>query len=135
MSPSLALGPAVAGLEIAVVADNPETLEGLSRYLEGAGLKPHALRSLKASALTPLRLCAVVLFPDELPIKAVRAAITSLRSSRPRTLIVLVTKNPQTFRDQMNPDGSSLLPVVVPKPAFGWAILDAIRAHAAPEEP
>lgn len=125
----------MAGLEIAVVADNPETLEGLSRYLEGAGMKPHAMRSLKASALTALPLTAVVLFPDELPQKAVRAAITSLRSTRPRTLIVLVTSSPQSFRAVTEPGGSALLPLVVPKPAFGWAILDAIRAHATPEEP
>ena len=66
---------------------------------------------------------------------SLRRLLRNLSIKRKLTLIVLVTKNPQTFRDQMNPDGSSLLPVVVPKPAFGWAILDAIRAHAAPEEP
>jgi len=125
----------VARLEIAIVADNPETLEALTRYLEGTGLRTHALKHLKPSALAAMPLAAVVLFPDELPAKAVRTAITGLRAARPRMLILLVTSNPQSFRAVMDPDGSSLLPVTVPKPAFGWVILDAIRAHANLEEP
>lgn len=124
----------MAGLEIAIVADNPETLEALSRYLEGAGLRAHALKRLKPSALAAMPLAAVVLFPDELPTKAVRSAITGLQAARPRTLILLVTSNPQDYA-VTEPGGSSLLPVTVPKPAFGWVILDALRAHATPEEP
>lgn len=125
----------MARLEIAIIADNPETLEALTRYLEDAGLHVHALKHLKPSALAAMPLAAVVLFPDELPLKAVCAAITGLRAARPRSLILLVTSNPQSFRAVMESDGSSLLPVAVPKPAFGWVILDAIRAHANQEEP
>ena len=32
-------------------------------------------------------------------------------------------------------DDGSVAPVVLPKPAFGWTILDAIRAHAQARTP
>jgi chromate transporter len=56
--------------------------------------------------------------------------VPRLRASRPRLLVVLVTGAPQRFAAVLEPDGRSVPPIVLPKPAFGWSILDAIRAHA-----
>jgi hypothetical protein len=117
-------------LSVAVVADNPETLDGLHGYLSGAGVSSHATRVLGRSASFPADLSAIVIFPDELDAADVVARVAELRRARPRLLVVLVTSAPQRFFVAVQPDGRSLLPIVLPKPAFGWSILDAVRAHA-----
>jgi hypothetical protein len=39
----------------------------------------------------------------------------------------LVTREPQRFRDALEGSDRSPTPLVVPKPVWGWTILDAIR--------
>ena len=73
---------------------------------------------------------AAIIFPDDFEDEAVRALIRQLRRARPRLLSVIVTRAPQRFLDIAKPDGRSLPPIMLPKPSFGWDILDAIRAHA-----
>ncbi|HEX7604203.1 MAG TPA: hypothetical protein VF316_21440 [Polyangiaceae bacterium] len=122
--------PSSASIHVTVIAESPETIDGLHAYLDGAGVESHAVQALRDAKRVPLKSTAVVIFPDEFVIDDVVASITSLRSARPRLLILLVTGAPQRFRPALEPDGKSLPPVVLPKPAFGWTILDAIRAHA-----
>jgi hypothetical protein len=42
-------------------------------------------------------------------------------------LVVVVTREPQRFEEAFNRAGGAPAPVIVPKPAWGWIILDAIR--------
>ncbi len=117
---------------VAIVADNPDTADGLQAYLENAGLATHALRALHDASAVPRSTGALVLFPDELDADVVVERLTSLRATRPQLLVLVVTSSPQRLRPALEPDGRSLLPLVLPKPAFGWTILDAIREHARP---
>ena len=50
--------------------------------------------------------------------------------ARPRFLALLVTREPRRYRAVIEADARSVTPLVLPKPSFGWDILDAIRAHA-----
>jgi hypothetical protein len=117
--------PAPLPPHVALIANNPQTLDGLHHYLQGAGVEAHPSHGFAVPAATS----AVIIFPDELDEAEVIAQVVSLRAARPAMVIVMVTGRPQRFKPALAPDDHSLLPIVLPKPAFGWTILDAIRRH------
>jgi hypothetical protein len=72
-----------------------------------------------------------VLFPDEFAEKSVLALVAELRRRRSHLLTLLITRAPKRFEAIFSAqDTRSPLPVVLPKPLFGWVILDAIRGQA-----
>ena len=73
--------------------------------------------------------CAVVVFPDDFEGPHALAFIRSLRQARPRLLIIVVTREPNRLAPVLGEDERSLAPVVLPRPSFGWSIVDVIRAH------
>ncbi len=117
-------------LRVTVIAERRETLDGLHLYFQGAGVASKTTRRLGGGATVSATTTAVVLFPDEFDPDEVVKAIASLRKARPRALLVVVTSTPQAFGPALEPDGHSTLPLVLPRPAFGWTLLDVIRAHA-----
>lgn len=117
-------------MDVIVVADSGETIDGLHAYLGGAGLSSQGTRRLRDARSLPAAAFAIVIFPDELGAIDLVAMLRSLRSARPELLMVLVTSAPQRLRGAVEPDDRSVPPVVLPKPAFGWTILDAIRSRA-----
>jgi len=137
--PNLALSPTISTVirrappkstYVTVVADNPQTLDGLHAYFNGAGVASNGVDRLLDMSVVPAVATAVVLFPDDFDRGEAEAMIVSLRRARPRLLIVVVTGAPQHLVAALEPDGRSAPPVVLPKPAFGWTILDAIRGRA-----
>ena len=117
-------------LHTLVIGRDSTTVAALERYLAGAGVGARTARSMRDAARVEPSTVAVVLFPDEFAAPAVLAAVAALRGACPMVLVVLITSAPQSFRSASMPDGSSTPPLVLPKPAFGWAIVDAIREHA-----
>jgi hypothetical protein len=115
---------------VAVVADNQQTLDNLGSYLTSVGIASNGARELGEASAIPPGAASLVLFPDDFDRKAVEAFIIGVRRSRPRLLILLVSSAPQHLSAAVEPDGSSVPPLVLPRPAFGWTILDAIRARA-----
>ncbi len=115
---------------VTVVSESPKTVSDLRAYFARAGLSSDGIPSLPDAGGVPTESTAVVLFPDEVAVTHFVASLRSLRAARPRLLVLVVTAAPQRFRDALEPDGHSLPPVVLPKPVFGWTILDAVRAHA-----
>jgi hypothetical protein len=77
---------------------------------------------------------AAVIFPDDFADEDVVALMRRLRRTRPRLFSLIVTREPHRFVDVVKPDGRSLPPLMLPKPSFGWDILDAIRAHCADQQ-
>jgi len=119
----------VRPLHVIIVSDNPETIDGLENYLRGAGVTTQSTRFLeKALEMIPVLPAALVLFPDNFAKDAVFATVTVLQAQRPRTLAVLVTGEPKRFQALPSIPGA-LPPLVVQRPAWGWTILDAIRAN------
>ena len=113
-----------------IVSANPETLDGLQSYLGGAGVPSHCTRALlDLEMVAPQCATAAVIFPDDFDDGVVLALVRTLRRIRPRLLSLIVTREPRRFHDVVQADGRSLPPIVLPKPSFGWDILDAIRAH------
>jgi DNA-binding NtrC family response regulator len=120
-------------LHVTIVSDNPETLDGLESYLRRAGLTTSGRKSVEKLADTvPVAPSAVVLFPDDFQTDKVLSALAGLRSKRPRSLCVLVTKEPQRFESLSSADRLAA-PLIVPKPVWGWAILEAIRSRLQPD--
>ncbi len=122
-------------LHVTIVSDNPETLDGLESYLRRAGVTTNSTRHIeKCSEMTPPSASVIVLFPDDFRLDAVMSALAGLRDQRPAALPVLVTKEPKRFESVPSSAGG-LSPLVVPKPVWGWTILDAIRARFDSEPP
>lgn len=122
-------------LHVAIVSKNPETLDGLEAYLQRAGVTTVGTRWIERAAEVAEGASAVVIFPDDFEWDAVVLALTACMRSNPRALPVIVTNAPQRLEPVVWPDGG-VIPLVVPKPAWGWTILDAIRAHFdGPSEP
>lgn len=120
-----------APLYVSIVSANPETLDGLQAYLSGAGVPSHGTRTVPDLAVVvPEWATAAVIFPDDFENEEVLIFVRELRRARPRVLSLIVTREPQFFRGAVQDDGRSLRPIVLPKPSFGWDILDAIRAHS-----
>ena len=108
---------------VTIVATNRETQEGLRSYLRRAGVSARSTRDL-ADCARSARDVAVVLFPDDFPREKVVAVLAALPRS---VLAVLVTAHPQKF--ERTSDAERV--VIMPRPAWGWSILEAIRAHVA----
>ncbi|HEX7669860.1 MAG TPA: hypothetical protein VF395_09765 [Polyangiaceae bacterium] len=115
-------------LHVAIVSKNSETLEGLGSYLRGAGVVTSSTRAIARAAELGAGASALVLFPDDYTWDGAVAALAECRSRNPRAPLVLVTRTPQRFEALARP-GDEAFTVVVPKPAWTWTILDAIRAH------
>lgn len=112
--------------DVVIVSNNPETLDGLQKYLTDAGLAARCSRNVdECTRAGSSRTVAFVLFPDDFPWDNVVGALATLAEERPLALPVLVTARPDRFERLVGAD--SLL--LVPRPVWGWAILDAIRAH------
>jgi hypothetical protein len=113
---------------VTIVATNPETLDGLQSYLRGAGVAARGTRDLAECtrfAADSEGKVAVIIFPDDFRWEKVVAALAELAALRPRVLPVLVTAHPQKFQKLVAAEDV----IVMPRPIWGFAILDAIRAE------
>ncbi len=123
-------------LHVTIVSRNEETLGGLRAYFEQSGVLARASDAIAGASLVEPTTSAVILFPDDYEEADVTTTISALRRAHPRVLLLLVTRETHKRERALAPDGRSRLPLVLPRPSFGWSILDTIRAHAhAPDSP
>lgn len=117
-------------LSVTVVSSNRETLDGLEAYLRESGVVANGTRALeRLLEMTPPSAVAVILFPDEYGAAAVTKALAALHRGRPKVLAVLVTNEPGRFERATGVEPGDGAPLVIPKPAWAWTILDAVRAR------
>jgi hypothetical protein len=128
---SMCAAPSKKSLSVTVVASNSGTLEALELYLHGAGVFANGIRLVdRVLEMTPPTSAAVILFPDDFREEDVVKALVALQRERPQVLAVIVTHEPQRFGHVAGTRGSQdLAPLVIPKPAWAWTILDAVRAR------
>lgn len=116
-------------LHVTIVTHNPETLDGLEMYVRRSGATTNGTRRItELVAVTPTVSSAVVLFPDDFDWESVCSALVALRTERPNVLPVVITSEPKRF-ELLPVIRGGITPLVIPKPAWGWTILDAIRAR------
>ena len=113
-----------------VVSENAETVDGLQSYFVGVGINAQSAGSLDATASLPERTTAVVFFPDGFAADDVIGRVRALHRKRPRLLLLLVTHDPRRFSAALATNLREPPVLIVPKPAFGWTLVDAIRLHA-----
>jgi hypothetical protein len=117
---------------VTVVSMNSETLDGLQTYLRGAGVVARCTRSLAGcTKLASEGVRAIVLFPDDYRWEKVVATLADLGALRPPARPVIVTAFPQRFEKLTMAEDV----IIMPRPVWGWTILDAIRAQIEREEP
>jgi hypothetical protein len=118
--------PPVESLRVTVIGDNAQTIEGLRRYLSSAGVESQATRILSEGTVNLPDVDAMVIFPDEFRTDEVVTSVETLQKERPQLRLLLVTSSPRSYLGTRLMD-VELPPIILPKPAFGWSILDAIR--------
>jgi len=118
-------------VHVTIVAASAETLDGLQGYLSLAGLDAHGTRQLSEVGRKPCS--AVIFFPDEFSPTMVLLELVRLRREHPTVLPLLVTSEPQRYDGIPDDTKKALQPVVIPKPAWGWTILEAIQQRFVPE--
>jgi len=112
--------------EVAIVSRNAKTVEALRSYLHAANVGVHPIEEIGTCARRS-RTHAFVIFPDDYRWESVVAAIADLDVAHPKALPVLVTAQPKRFEALVDRERV----VIIARPAWGWTILDAIRAHVA----
>ena len=123
-------------LRVSIVSNNAETIDGLQEYLAKAGVSCQTIRSIRELARTAADAAtSAIIFPDDFADVDMISFLKGLRRDRPKFLAVLITREPQRYREAVEPDGRSVSPLVLPRPSFGWEILDAVRAHAEASQP
>jgi hypothetical protein len=121
--------PAHRAVHVTIVSGNDDTLDALQTYLNQAGLDARGSRHLDGARTADVPPTAVVFFPDDFAHTNVLREVRRLRREQPRVLVVLVTSEPHRFADALDVDDDAPAPIIVPKPVWGWIILDAIRGR------
>ena len=102
-----------------------ETLDGLQHYLAQVGMQSRCAQSVASVDGSS----AVVFFPDEFaPAEVNRVVAAVLNRKEPRRLIVVSANAPRFERLLAGVGAAATHARVLPKPAFGWVIADALRA-------
>lgn len=118
---------------VLVVSGNPETLDGLHEYFSQTGIASSSRRTLNPLAELAAHIHALVVFPDDYPSHEVSAYLSLVRTRRPDLTLVIITREPTLYAEMKALDGHPLGAIVLPRPAFGWTIVDALRLSASDE--
>jgi hypothetical protein len=113
---------------VTIVSSNRDTLENLRAYLENAGMVAHCAQQLAGEQ--DAETTAVVIFPDDFAAAEVAGYLSRARAARRDLVLVAVTRSVEHFERMTAGDGRPLDLVVLPRPSFGWTILDSIRERA-----
>jgi hypothetical protein len=115
-----------------IVGGDAELLGQLRDYLSRAGVHARATRQLD-DAWRRGSAEAVVLFPDDFEAGEVTDGLSRLLTRSPCPRVILVTAGPRLFEPLIDCLDAREFLVIVPKPVWGWVILDLLRGwHPAP---
>jgi hypothetical protein len=114
--------------QVMIVSRNIHTSMDLRSYFSQRGISTTATDRFDALASrTPCT--AVVVFPDEFPMSGVASSIVDLTERFPRAWVVVVTRHTADFHAisaSVSARNRCRL-LVLPRPAWGWDLLDRIR--------
>jgi hypothetical protein len=117
-------------LRALIVSNNSETLDGLQDYLQRAGVDAHGTSELASRAFEGAGVSAAIVFPDDFERSGVVELVDHLERGPRRVPCLLVTRDPLGFESLLSARGIDGVTVIA-KPAWGWTILDALRATVA----
>jgi hypothetical protein len=109
-----------------VVGDDDDTLIRLRDYLVRAGVEARATRQLAEAWTRPASEC-IVLLPDDFNAGEVTDGLVQLLSSASSPFLIVVTACPRLYEPLIESLGNRESVVIMPKPVWGWTILDLLR--------
>jgi hypothetical protein len=119
-------------LRIGLIANNDRTVSDLLNYFANVGSHARWLTNLAEwtnGSEIDETLNAMVIFPDDFEAELVDRLLDRLVNIAPSALQLIITRQPQRYVLPSQPQSATPLRFVMPRPTFGWLILDAIRAH------
>lgn len=125
-------GFALFDFKLTLVSNDPDTLWGVRDYLARSGASLSSTSRLEhASEASDVD--AIVLYADDYPHDAVVSTIARM-SSR---LVVIITGHSGDFEPLRARRDLRTRVIVLPRPTWGWMLLDAVRAGTSddPEGP
>jgi hypothetical protein len=114
---------------VAVLASSRSTRDELAAYLQTTGFRAEPHTALDAEALGRAR--ALVLFPDDFAMEVVQTFLRSLGRTRPGIVIVVITSARTELEPTLDRWAGRATPTVLPKPPFGWSIVETLRTRLA----
>jgi hypothetical protein len=116
-----------------IVGDDADLLGQLRDYLSRAGVRARASRRL-GDAWRSGSATAVVLFPDDFDTGEVSDGLSLLLARGPCPRVIIITAGPRLFEPLIESLAARDAVVLLPKPVWGWAILDLVRGWRPPPE-
>ncbi len=119
-----AMAPSSLNLRLTLISSDRRTLDGLKRYFEPFGARLNSVSNLDEAPSTVTGADAVLLFADDYPGKNALGTVRGLSVK----LVVVVTAEVARFKEALAGADSMPQVVVIQRPAWGWMLLDALRA-------
>src|SRR5579863_1766204 len=108
-------------LRVAVLARDPETLDGLTDYLRGAGARALPGRGLALSESAEV----VVLFGDDFDSAASTQFVRQWTGARVHRSVLILVTGDDSLAESARSDPRA---VVLRRPVWGWVLLAAIKS-------
>ena len=115
--------------KLTLVSNDPDTLWGVRDYLTRSGASLSSTSRLEHASETANDADAIVLFADDYPHDAVVNTVAGL-SSR---LVVIITGHSHEFERLRARRDLRTRVIVLPRPTWGWMLLDAVRVGTSDE--
>jgi hypothetical protein len=108
---------------LTLISADRETLDGVQAYLERAGARVRTTSRLDEAEDTSSGADAVVFFADDYSLEESDIILAGLAVR----LLVIVTAEIAAFNARRGSWPRAERVVVLPRPAWGWVLLDAVR--------
>jgi hypothetical protein len=109
-----------------VICDDDDIMIRLRDYLGRSGVEARATRQLAEAWVLP-ESESLVLFPDDFDAGEVTDGLERLLSRESCPFVIVITMGPRLYEPLIESLGNPESVVIMPKPVWGWTILDLLR--------
>jgi hypothetical protein len=109
---------------IVVLSSNRETLDAVQEYFRRMGARPSGVSLLDDALPAAREADALFFFADDFPPADALRTVSSLAVER----LVVITQEVELYEAEQRQHRSQRELIVLRRPAWGWMLLDALRA-------
>jgi hypothetical protein len=114
-------------ITVMLVSQDLSTIDRTERYMRRR-VSFRAVWALDEALTKAAASDAVVFYPDGFPPRAVRTFVQRLAASATLSLVIVVTRHPEQFRDLEHPNAMANRAIVLSEPAWPWEIYATIHS-------